>query len=319
MDFSKTDLVCPDFPNKLLFLPLHMNYQEFLTTVQTQLSHRIESGVSMHIQSFTKNNGTKLDGLVILRPGRNVSPTIYLQPYYHRYLEGVCLDEICEDILHSYRTHEPKENFDTDSFTDFSRAGKQIVMRLVNYERNKELLKQVPYFRYLDLAVIFYCMLHADSDNQANILIHNEHLDYWKITKDELYELAKKNTPKLLMPQLTPMASILEEMHMMTDTDLTENTPPLYVLTNQYRTNGAAVMLYEGLLQEVSGHMKSDLIILPSSIHEVLLLAVDESEHENMTHYNDMVKEVNECQLPDEEILSDHAYYYSRKSNLVLA
>lgn len=319
VDFSKPDLVCPDFPNKLFFYQLHMNYQEFLSTVQAQLSLRIETDVSLDIQSFTKNNGTKYDGLVILRPGRNVSPTIYLQPYYHRYLDGVCLDEICDDILNTYRTHEPKENFDTGIFTDFSRAGKRIVLRLVNYEKNTELLKQVPYFRYLDLAVIFYCMLHADSDNQANILIRNEHLKYWKISKDELYDLAKKNTPKLLMPQLTPMKNILEEMHVLTEPELMESVPPLYVLTNQYRTNGAAVMIYDGLLQEVSGHLQSDLIILPSSIHEVLLLAADESEHENMSHYNDMVKEVNEFELPDEEILSDHAYYYSRKSNLVLA
>lgn len=82
-----------------------------------------------------QNNGTHYDGLVLLHPKKNVSPAIYLMPYYHRYLEGVCLEEICEDILHTYQAHAPEENFDTSYFTDFSRASEHIVMRLVSFEK----------------------------------------------------------------------------------------------------------------------------------------------------------------------------------------
>lgn len=134
-----------------------MNYQEFLTTIRTQLSLRIETGVTLDIRSFTKNNGTHYDGLVLLHPKKNVSPAIYLMPYYHRYLEGVCLEEICEDILHTYQAHAPEENFDTSYFTDFSRASEHIVMRLVsvaaqNFCQNfSKLLTKLfgKYFRYL--------------------------------------------------------------------------------------------------------------------------------------------------------------------------
>lgn len=181
-----------------------MNYQEFLTTIRTQLSLRIETGVTLDIRSFTKNNGTHYDGLVLLHPKKNVSPAIYLMPYYHRYLEGVCLEEICEDILHTYQAHAPEENFDTSYFTDFSRASEHIVMRLVSFEKNQELLKEVPVFHYQDLAVIFYCLLHASAENQANILIHNHHLNLWKTDKETLYRLAKKNTPQLLPPTAYP-------------------------------------------------------------------------------------------------------------------
>ena len=113
-------------------------------------------------------------------------------PYYHRYLEGVCLEEICEDILHTYQAHAPEENFDTSYFTDFSRASEHIVMRLVSFEKNQELLKEVPFFRYQDLAVIFYCLLHASAENQANILIHNHHLNLWKPTKKRSTGLRRK-------------------------------------------------------------------------------------------------------------------------------
>ena len=238
-------------------------------------------------------------------------------PYYHRYLEGVCLEEICEDILHTYQAHAPEENFDTSYFTDFSRASKHIVMRLVSFEKNQELLKEVPFFRYQDLAVIFYCLLHASAENQANILIHNHHLNLWKTDKETLYRLAKKNTPQLLPPQLTPMSSLLKEMQLVAETPLPEAAPPLYVLTNTYRTNGATVLLYDDILKELSDLFEKDLIILPSSIHEVLILATDENDRQNLDHYTAMVKEVNASQLQDEEILSDHAYYYCRHSHLL--
>ena len=294
-----------------------MNYQEFLTTIRTQLSLRIETGVTLDIRSFTKNNGTHYDGLVLLHPKKNVSPAIYLMPYYHRYLEGVCLEEICEDILHTYQAHAPEENFDTSYFTDFSRASEHIVMRLVSFEKNQELLKEVPFFRYQDLAVIFYCLLHASAENQANILIHNHHLNLWKTDKETLYRLLKKNTPQLLPPQLTPMSSLLKEMQLVAETPLPEAAPPLYVLTNTYRTNGATVLLYDDILKELSDLFEKDLIILPSSIHEVLILATDENDRQNLDHYTAMVKEVNASQLQDEEILSDHAYYYCRHSHLL--
>lgn len=287
-----------------------MNYQEFLTNIKTQLSLRIDTSLTLDIQTFPKNNGTQYDGLVILHPDLNISPTIYLLPYYHSYLEGVCLEDIYEDILSTYRSHLPKEDFDTSIFTDYKKAHSRIVMRLVSYKRNEELLKSIPHFRYQDLAIVFYCMLHADEHNQANILIHNEHLPLWNITKDSLYHAAVANTPKLLPYELIPMSSLLGEPG--ADDDL-----PLYILTNKYRTNGATVILYDGLLNQISGHFQKDLIILPSSIHEVLLIPVDSADEEDLSHYTEMVQNVNDTELADDEILSGHSYYFSRTTGLL--
>lgn len=113
------------------------------------------------------------------------------------------------------------------------------------------------------------------------------------------------------------MSSLLKEIQLVAETPLPEAAPPLYVLTNTYRTNGATVLLYDDILKELSDLFEKDLIILPSSIHEVLILAADENDGQNLDHYTAMVKEVNASQLQDEEILSDHAYYYCRHSHLL--
>lgn len=276
----------------------------------------MDADVTLDIRSFTKNNGTHYDGLTIFRPDSNVSPTIYLMPYYHRYLDGVCMEDIYEDILSAYYKHLPEEDFDTTLFTDYTKAGSRIVMRLLSYQRNRELLEDVPYFRYLDLAILFYCMIHADSQDQSHILIHNEHLPMWGITRDELYHAARKNSPKLLPSQLTPMSTFLKETECfpMTKEDC---GLPVYILSNQYRTNGATVILYDDLLAQVADIFQKDLVILPSSIHEVLVIPVSSEEDTDLGKFSRMVQDVNETQLADDEILSDHTYYYSRTTKLI--
>lgn len=292
-----------------------MSYQNFLFNIKAQLSRLIDKDITLNIQTITKNNGTHYDGLVLLNPEYNISPTIYLQPYYHRFLNGVSMEEICEDILATYRKHLPEKDFDTTLFTDFEKAAPRIVMHLVNYAKNETLLQRVPHFCYQDLAIIFYCMLHATDETQANILIHNVHLDMWKTDKDTLYALAMENTPSLLPWELSSMGEVLQECHM--QEEFLHDEIPMYILTNRYRTNGASVILYENLLAEISEHFGKDLIILPSSIHEVLLLPTDTLEENELTQYTAMVREVNETQLSDDEILSDHVYYYSRSNRFV--
>jgi hypothetical protein len=290
-----------------------MNYQEFLNTIQTQLSSRLEDA-TLHIQQIARNNGKFYDGLIIVRQGVNIAPTIYLTPYYHRYLEGVSLEDIYADILETYRNNLPEQNFDTTIFTDFAKARERIIMRVINYERNEELLEQVPHFRFLDLAVVFYCLLTADETQQASILIYNHHLKFWDVDANTLYDQALVNTPRLLPHQIEDMSKIMVEiLGELTEED--EPDIPMFVLTNRYHTNGACVILYDQLLKQLAESFGKDLVILPSSVHEVLLVPVDIGV--DLSYYDNMVREVNETQLADDEVLSNHAYYFSRVNGIL--
>ncbi len=92
---------------------------------------------------------------------------------------------------------------------------------------------------------------------------------------------------------------------------------PMYVLTNSTGINGAACMMYENVLKEFAEMMQSDLIILPSSLHEVLLMLDDGvSEYENLT---EMVSHINTTEVPGEDVLSNSIYRYSRQDENVVA
>ena len=189
-----------------------MTYQEFKENVTTVIQNRLGSNVKVTIQEIIKNNDTHYDGLTILSNQLNISPTIYLNFYFKQYLKGRSLEEICHGILSVYEENKPSGNIDISFFTNYEQVKKRIVFKLINYEQNKNLLQKIPHIKILDLAIIFNCLVDADETGNATILIYNQHLSLWNITKDDLYHLAMKNTPALLTYELRDMSDVLIEL-----------------------------------------------------------------------------------------------------------
>lgn len=287
----------------------YMRYQKFIETVKEHIKQELQR--QAYVYPVLKNNGAIYDGLVILDPILNISPTIYLNPYYHRYLDGVSMEDIYEDILKTYQENLPKDDFDISLFRDYSKAQKRIVMKLVNAQKNKNLLKNVPHILIYDLAIIFLCSVSDFMHEYATILIHNQHMELWNVTVEDLYEAAKVNSPKILAPRLDNLHDVFEHI-------TNESLPFLEelnisILTNYLKVHGATCMVYPDLLGEVADIYEDDLIIIPSSIHEVLVFPKDNIPSEySLEHFGAMIQEVNETQLTDDEVLSDHVYWYHR-------
>jgi hypothetical protein len=69
-------------------------------------------------------------------------------------------------------------------------------------------------------------------------------------------------------------------------------------------------MLDEDALKEAAELYGGDFMILPSSIHEILLLPVRD-EKEEIEELAATVREVNDTKVAPDEILSFHVYRYS--------
>ena len=298
-----------------------MEYREFLENVRKEVESRYDSNVSVTLNHVMKNNGTELDGITLMEKDKNIAPTIYINSFYDRYREGVSLKAVVSEIIRIYNQNKNSININADYFENYENVRKTIVYKLVNYQKNKKLLEDVPYKRVLDLAVVFYCLIEQRKGVSATALIHNEHLRIWNVTEDEIYNDALKNTPVLLAGSIVPMSKILSEIAGTAPVDNDEKVCEytgediLYVLTNSSRVNGAACILYDNLLKKFANDVHSDLYILPSSVHEVIIVpkknAFDKSE------LADMVREVNEQGVSQDEILSDNVYEYNRKNGLI--
>ncbi len=298
-----------------------MVYQEFKQHIIHTLQKELGNNTKIDISDIIKNNGIHLDGLTILSEASNCSPTIYLNHYFEQFAHGRPLPKICQEILKVCRETLPCSNIDVSFFTDYDRMKSNLICKLIHYEKNKELLSDIPHFRFLDLAIVFCCLMQSDFPGNGTILIKKSHLDFWNITPDDLYAHALKNTPLLLPQHLFGISDILSELCTIQNMDLSDiekeasNNCPMFILTNTSRVNGAVCMLYPNLLAKIAKHFGSDLFILPSSIHEVILIPADKKT--TCEDLSRMVREVNGSQLAPEEILSDHAYYFCMESGKI--
>ena len=284
-----------------------MNYQEFIENVKEHISKTLQ--LTVDLCPILKNNGTLYDGLVIHDPVLNVSPMIYLNAFYSMYLEGESLDTIYNAIIDTYHEHLPEDDFDISLFCDYQNAQNRIVMKLINAKRNEDLLKQVPHIKIYDLAIIFLCTVSEFSNDYATIMVHNSHLKLWNVTVDEIYQQAQTNSLRILPPRLDNLHDVFE--HITCESLAFLEELEILILTNYLRIHGATCMVYPNLLDEIAQIYNDDLIILPSSIHEVLIFPKGNvTSKYTLSYFNEIVQEVNETQLMDVEILSDHAYLY---------
>lgn len=323
-----------------------MDFQTFLESIIAEMENTLASGRKVKLNSVLKNNSVQLTGITIFTEGENISPTIYLNEYYEQYQQGKTIGAICEEIYESYQHNRLTGQINVQFFTDFEMVKNKIVFKLVNYDKNRQLLEKIPHISFLNLAIVFYCLFNHDESGTASILIYKKHLEMWEVTEAFLYELAVKNTPQLLEVELKEIEEVMEEAFMeeMKDhyddffpssdnsIEITEkeqmmesmisstwnfekNTIPMYVLTNVYKINGAACILYQDILHNFAQKLNSDVYILPSSIHEVIL--VPASVIQTKEDLERIVQEANETQVAEEEVLSDKVYIYCCSSQKI--
>lgn len=297
-----------------------MSYDGFCKCVQIDLQRQLSHlDATVSLQEITKNNGKKNKAIMISEPESNVSPVVYLEQFYKMYLDGKELAQVEHQIVKQY-TENAGFEFRMSDFTEWDNISKRIVYRLVNYERNKGLLQGVPHRKFLDLAIIYYALFEDakfGESGHATIKITNEHMSFWKKSEEDLYSTALQNTFILMPFRYTGIGNVINECFAGSEKDeLSENAGSISimnVLTNEQRLYGAATIIYNHLLSTIAERAGTDLYILPSSVHEVIILP--EAKGYDSSELSEMVRIINQTELPADEILSDNVYFYSKEKD----
>lgn len=287
-----------------------MDYLEFKECVLKKINERIKEGEEVKLDKITKNNNLILDSLIIVKPGYNIFPTIYFNDFFEEYNQGNSIDEIVNEIFKISDFYTGKNNFMSNVLESFENAKKYLACKLINTKLNKDLLEKVPYREFLDLSVVVYCVLSND-DGHNSVLITNEILKEWDLGKEELLDYAFDNTPELLGEQIFPIINLFDN-----NENLTKEKIPLYILTNEYKYNGAICLMDNFVLEDLAQELNCDLVIIPSSIHEVLL--APKSIGPSKEILDNLIGEVNHGDLLPQDILSDHVYFYLKDEKKIV-
>lgn len=290
-----------------------MTYYQFVQAVEGRIKEAVKESVAVRIHTAEKNNGTIRRGLTLTEQDINISPTIYLEEYYRQFQNGGSLEHITSDILRLYNEVRFQKSWGEEKLYDYSQVKEKVIYRLVNYESNEKMLRNVPYIVYLDLAIVFCVLLEVTKYGTATMAIRNDHLDLWGVEKEELYRQASENTSRFLPDDFSSMSAVIEELTEESEAHISfeDKEEEMYVLSNRIHSYGAAAILYSGRMEGIGMYLKSNYYVLPSSVHEVIV--VPEKAAVEKEDLSAMVAEINRTQVEAEEVLSDHAYYYDRK------
>lgn len=294
-----------------------MEMKNFAENVGMAVGSALGKDYKAEIKQVQKNNGICRTGLLVLAKGRNIAPTIYLERFFEAYKNGISVDRIVSIIVRTCREDSVKGNIDLDFFRDFGKLQERICYRLVGKKGNEILLEGIPHMEYLDLAICFFYAYYSDEMGEGSILIHNSHMEMWHVCTEDLFRLAQVNTPRLFPWKCGTLWEMLYENIQEGQEEgggenaLQASVPddiPMKVLTNSRRNYGASAVLYPGVLEEEAEKMGGDFYILPSSVHETILLPYDRMLSAGFM--KEMIFDINRTQVEPEEVLSDSLYYY---------
>lgn len=257
-----------------------------------------------------KNNGVRLTGLSIKLVGKSIAPCIYIDNYIDSILkEGSKMDiyDIIDPIAKSIRK-ACKRLDDNDLFSiDEASAKENIILRMINYEKNKELLKDAIYYKFNDLAVTLRWEVNIAGE-EGDFLVTKKMGAPWNLKQKELFNIARENTFKKYKPVIRRLNDVLSDLMLGTsEGSLCDDNPALYI-SNCGGAFGAVAMLNSETLEEVAKIFDSDYYIIPSSVNEIIavpVFAVDDTEQVKW-----LIKRVNQETVSKTDFLSDSLYFY---------
>lgn len=306
-------------------------YCAFCEAVRETVMQRMGNEFEVSVHAVIKYNNIKMDSLIIRKRNAVVMPSIYLNSFYDEFCNGRELEDIIKEILQLYEEHH------NDCREEISFAYQDIknkfFFRIISKTKNQELLETIPHIDIGTFAIVFHCMMFHDEERMGTVRVTWEHCDMWGLSLDALAELAATSNTHLIPPTLRSIEDVIEDIlwdglrrHAEeSDNPVTRDqvdellrlllhkrdheSVPMYVLSNKYGNYGASSLMAIPFLDRFKETLGEDFYILPSSIHEAILVPVSKSP--SRKRLQDMVVEINETQVPEEEYLSDDVYLYS--------
>lgn len=321
-----------------------INFKSFTQIILSYLKDKLGENYTVFAHNIKKNNGIELTGIVISRAGCNTSPTFYVDGIYHKDITEEEIKREAERIYDQFQKAEIKGDLDFSDFLDYQKVKEKVVVKLINAKKNKELLEEIPHKLFYDLALaVYYPVSEIPFEGKAAVLVYHTHRKQWGINEDELLEAAIGNTPRLFPGKIESMDHVMKEIFtaelgknfsseelcklgisedewtdflMQSDCKNGKRNIPMYVLSNKQKLYGAVCMLYPDLLKNFAAKIGQDCYILPSSVHEVILVPANAAS--GGEELREIVTDINRTQVAEEEVLADSVYYYNRITDEIL-
>lgn len=296
-----------------------MEYEKFKEQFVEDLKERLETGgekFSVDLNAVQKMN-QNYEAVTVKPEDAIIGVNLNMNEIYERYDRGMSYDTLVREVAEKAdRALHDRPDFNLEALQDYDQMKEKLSMEVVSAERNADLLEKVPHKDMEDMAVVYRFVLDSDSDGRGSILVTNQLMDNYGITAEQLHADALQYAPVMRPAVIQTMAETLLEMMGPEAKDMIPVLPddPLFVATVPDKIQGAGVLAYQDFMEQAAERVGGDFFILPSSIHEILLVRDDGTF--DINHLEDMVKQVNETEVAPEDLLTDSVYHYDSKEKI---
>ena len=303
-----------------------MNRKEFYEYIKNNVKNYLPQtyeNAEIKLQEIAKNNGVNLTAITIPEGTQRAVPSIYLDSMYQDYLNGKPLDSCVGDVADmriELQDMAAYVNLGLPDIRNYEEMKDKLQVRICDPEWNQDRLADKVYTEHGDFAAYYTINLEEDQHGTSSIPVTVNLMKTWGVTAEQIHAdatAADKDRGAVLMDMKEIINSMVfggEEpenlLNHKLDMETIEN--PMFCLTNETKMNGASLLLQEDIRKQIGECLGSDYFVLPSSIHEVLILP-DNGMFE-VPALNQMVQEVNETQVEPQERLSDKVQFCNGKT-----
>lgn len=272
-----------------------MNVEALVCEIKKQAP---EMEISVH---YVQKGNATLTGIAI--GNGTVRPTVYMEHFELIYLNSG-YSSVARKMIRIAK-EAMKDNIaaskNISKFTTYEHAKDNLRLCIAPKGTNKDFLT----YPYLDLEMYVRVMVESTESGNASYKVKAEMLENWGITKKQLLNRAMMCTKPLYN-----VKSMGETLYELTgDETYLDEAFAMIVANTKDNYNGASVIYFKDILEEVANKWNDDLVIIPSSIHECILKPLSDMTVEEVS---EIVTDVNADVLEPEEVLSDHAYVFHR-------
>lgn len=304
---------------------MEYTYEDFLNEFVKEMENKLaDYGMEVSIVNKMRNNGIIEKCIKVDIPGCNMSPSIGTLSLYEHYREFDDMEKIVS-ALSKKIIEDKNRQIDTMSVLSKENILNSTYLMVVNAKSNQKLLADTPHYFIAEgeLAVIPRLNISI-TEKSGFIIIKNDLLPKLQMTGDEILQIAKLNTSEQNLFEINSLLSVTMQAMEENGEDIaddfseffTENTPKTFVITNKDKKLGACCLACPEVIGTAIEKMGIDCYILPSSIHEVILIE-KKGKFNEIEELRDMVNQVNRQSVPAAEILSDKVFVYNQKTKKI--
>ena len=276
---------------------MNNNLNEFADRVTADLTEKFPEH-KFEVRKVERLQSSPYTGLTVTKRDGNAGAIVKLDDYYERLKEGESYADLLDDISGFIgRETERAEMFGLEDFASYESVKNKLELQLVPTDPNREVLSAAPHREILDMSLV--CRIGFS--DEATALVKWGLLDIWKVSEEQVFEDALGNSG---VPKIRSMTEMMEEL---TGMKLEEKVN-LWVAMNGAKRFGASVLAHPDFFETASGILGRDFFILPSSIHELLL--VPDTGEMNADDLREMVTSINASEVDESDRLTDEVYHY---------